>query len=169
LTSDAWPLSALQTDPQAAKGVPQQENVRSSSYLTFDTGPLGGVGTIVSARLRVHTFEDPEAELNPVDDVLLFGGSQPAFGEFGSELTAEDAAAADQLLDAETMSAIEAQTYAEFDVPVAQVNLEGLSQFALHLARVCADFDSQPNIWLHHRPATADAARRPALHVTYEP
>jgi hypothetical protein len=160
---DAWPVAAVIEAP-AAKGGEGPEKTRSRSHLSFDTSSLDGAGTVVSATLRVHDHVYEEAEL--VDGVVVTGGDQPVFGD---ELTSADDAADLVPLDSETPSDIKAQTYAEFDLPAEQINTGGKSQFVLALRRTCGEYDSPTNVWFHYRPSAADASKRPALSVIYQP
>jgi hypothetical protein len=39
----------------------------------------------------------------------------------------------------------------------------------MHMGSLCQNFDGTVDLWLHHRPATGDTSKRPALYVTYQP
>jgi hypothetical protein len=170
---DACPLNAPASAPSAPATtwtveayITGGERVRRSSFLTFDTASLAVVSSVDSAEMRVHHADSVGHD----DGVLLIGGAQPLFGD---ALDSDDfGAGVLPPVDAETMADIEAQGFASFTVPAAQINTAGSSQFILHLARLCDDFDAPKggnNYWEHYAPGNADPARRPSLVVVYHP
>jgi hypothetical protein len=158
--TNTWVLEALLV------GKAGSTHVRSSSYLTFDTSSLAAEVAVDGAELRVYH----ESAGGVPYDVGLVGGDQPIFGD-ALDVDDFDAGVLPPL-DVRPMADILRAGYAAFAVPANQINLGGLSQFALHFDLSCADFEeptADSNFWLHHHPGTRELDKRPVLVVTYRP
>jgi hypothetical protein len=144
-TVESWTVEAYYSGPDS--------HLRNA-YLGFNTqGVLPLNATISSATLRVYHH----SVIGQNDPVQAFGGTQPLWASL-----APASFDGGTLIGTETMASITSKGYAEFSIPIAQINRSGHTQFKLALQRTCP-YPPPNNYWRMVAPSTTDKPKRPVL------